>query len=150
MRLSAASHWSGLYSRAMGGRMTAPVLQSHLPYAPWLDPAAWRLPGVRPLDAADWLARDDAFAGQMALRDALIDQREPEVHALNPVAHAAAGECLDLVVEALSSSEGYAIGRDSITRPDGVAVPLDRRSPLLTIGRLVQEDMCLLLKGRTG
>ena len=130
--------------------MTEPVLQSHLPHAPWLDPVARRLPGVRPLDAADWLVRDDAFAGQMALRDSLIDEREGEVHVLNPSAFEAAQECLDLVLEALSSSEGYTIGPDAITRPDGVAVPLDRDRPLLTIGRLVQEDMCLLLKGRTG
>ena len=29
-------------------------------------------------------------------------------------------------------------------RPDGAVVPLDRAAPLLTLGRLVQEDLCIL------
>ena len=31
-----------------------------------------------------------------------------------------------------------------LTRPDGVTVPLDPGQPLLTLGRLVQQDLCLM------
>ena len=31
-----------------------------------------------------------------------------------------------------------------LTRPDGTTVPLDPAQPLLTLGRLVQEDLCLM------
>lgn len=51
------------------------ILQSHLPLAPWMDPRTARLPGVLPVEGADWLIRDDAFAAQMALRDHLIADR---------------------------------------------------------------------------
>ena len=49
-----------------------PILQSRLPHAPWMDPRTARLPGVLPHDGQDWLAVDDAYGAQMALRDQLI------------------------------------------------------------------------------
>ncbi len=38
----------------------------------------------------------------------------------------------------------------AMRRPDGVAVPLDRARPLATLGRLVQEDICILQPGGGG
>ena len=52
--------------------MTQPILQSRLPFAPWMDPRTARLPGILPVEGADWLRVDDAFALQMAERDARI------------------------------------------------------------------------------
>lgn len=127
-----------------------PVLHSSLPFAPWLDPAAWRLPGMQPLEGAGWLLRDDAFAGQMALRDRLLTDKRQDVLAVMPEAGDAAAECLSRVLDALARDPGYTIGETTILRPDGVTVPLDRTDPLLTIGRLIQEDVCLLLPGPEG
>lgn len=121
-----------------------PVLQVSLPDAPWCDPAAWRLPGIQPVDPEDWLIRDEAFAGQMALRDRLIADRETDVHALLPEAVPAAEECFDTALATLAGDPGYEIGGRSARRPDGVTVPLDRTRPLLTLGRLVQADVCLM------
>ncbi|MFC7705048.1 DUF3445 domain-containing protein [Plastorhodobacter daqingensis] len=120
-----------------------PVFHTRLPVAPWAAPHTRRLPGIQPLDPADWLAVDEAYAGQMALRDVLIAGRAP-VHALAPIAEAAAEELLDLVLSHLPAL-GFSLG-DAITRPDGLCVPLDRRAPLLTLGRLCQEDFCILQK----
>jgi len=120
------------------------VLQDHLPDAPWTDAVAWRLPGIRPIEPDGWLTRDEAFAGQMKLRDRLIATREAEVHALLPEALRAAEECLETVLASLHCDAGYAIGADMVRRPDGVTVPLDRAAPLLTLGRLVQADFCLM------
>jgi dimethylamine monooxygenase subunit A len=118
-----------------------PILQSRLPHLAWMDPATRRLPGVMPLAGDDWLRVDDAFAGQMALRDRLIAQRPGAVHALLPEGEAAADELLALVLARLP---GYRVGTGVVRRPDGVEVALDRATPLVTLGRLVQEDLCLM------
>ncbi len=122
------------------------VLQTRLPAIPWLDPRLARLPGILPLDPADWLATDEAFAGQMAERDRLIAIRPADVHALLPAAFPAAAELYQMIFARLPGL-GYRLSDDLAIRPDGVAVPLDPRQPLLTLGRLVQEDLCLMQAG---
>lgn len=121
-----------------------PILQRRLPFAPWADPRHRRLPGVQPLPAGTWLLRDDAFAAQMAERDRLIDTAPAAVHALLPEARPAAVELFALVLAKLSQDDGYRVGPQAVTRPDGQRVPLDPAQPLLTLGRLVQADLCLL------
>jgi dimethylamine monooxygenase subunit A len=123
--------------------MTA-VLQSHLPFAPWMDPRTSRLPGVVPLEGDAWLRVDDAFAGQMAERDRLIADRPGVVHDLLPEGQGAAAELYARVLARLAGQPGYRIASDAVTRPDGVTIALDPASPLLTLGRLVQEDLCIL------
>lgn len=130
--------------------MENPVLQDRLPLAPWMVPALARLPGMRPCGAEDWLRRDEAFAGQMARRDWLIATRQPLVHALLPEGRAAAEELYRRVLARLAEDGDYEIGADRVRRPDGVVVPLDPRWPLVTLGRLVQEDLCLLAEGPEG
>lgn len=124
----------------------SPVLHSALPVIPWLDPRLTRLPGMLPLDPADWLVSDEAHAGQMALRDRLIAERPDAVHALTEAARPAAEELYALVLGLLPGL-GVRVGRGEALRPDGVAVPLDPGAPLLTLGRLVQEDLCLMEAG---
>lgn len=133
--------------------MTAgPVLQDSLPVAAWTEAATRRLPGVQPLGGAPWLLRDDAFAGQMALRDALLAERADRVMASLPGCEAALDEVLDAVLAHLRTDPGYRFGAraGAVTRPDGVTVPLDRARPLATLGRLVQEDLCLLAPASDG
>ena len=125
------------------------ILQSRLPFAPWLDPRNRRLPGIQPLDPADWLMCDDAFAAQMAERDRLIAEMPEAVHALLPEAEGAARELLDRVLAELAMP-GYVRTPGAVTRPDGVRVPVEAERPLLTLGRLVQEDFCLMQRGEGG
>jgi hypothetical protein len=122
----------------------AAVLHHTLPHARWMDPRTARLPGMLPVDPGDWLRVDEAFAGQMALRDALLAERPDEVRALLPGGREAAAELLDRVLAGVAATPGYRVGADAVTRPDGVTVPLDRGDPMLTAGRLVQCDLCLL------
>lgn len=103
-----------------------------------------RLPGIQPMEAGDYLRVDDAFAPQMALRTQLIAQKQKDVHALLPCADAASQELYDMVLARLSHSTLYQFGPDWAQRPDGVRVNLDRSNPLLTLGALVQEDLCIL------
>ncbi len=107
--------------------------------------ALGRLPGTRPLDPADWLVTDEAFGEQMALRDSLVETRREEVIALDYDARDAAAELLDNVVAALDDGQGYRVAA-AVRRPDGVEVPVERQDPLGTLGRLVQEDFCILQK----
>lgn len=124
--------------------MDMPVLQDRLTFAPWMDPVTARLPGMRPCGAEDWLRRDEAFAGQMARRDALIAARLPLVHAILPEGAAAATELLAVTLARLARDPGYEMGDGWVRRPDGMRVVLDGDRPLVTLGRLVQEDLCLM------
>ena len=125
------------------------VLQSRLPFAPWADPRTRRLPGIVPLDMAEWIDIDDAYAGQMALRDGLIANRPEAVHGLTEAARPAADELYAMLLELLPGL-GFVLDEGSALRPDGVRVPLDPGQPLLTLGRLVQEDLMLMLPGESG
>lgn len=131
-----------LLAKAQSGPYTGgmdPIKQSSLPYK-----VPERLPGTAPMDPADWLLMDDAFAGQMALRDELIATRPEDVLALDPGARAPAEELLATVLDVLRDRPGYRVEEMSVTRPDAVTVPLLPEAPMATLGRLVQEDFCIM------
>ncbi|MBB5514746.1 hypothetical protein FHS89_000752 [Rubricella aquisinus] len=115
---------------------------------PWRDPYLKDAPGMRPLPIAEWLVRDADFAAHMAQRDHLVTMA-PGCIAAMPDSRAACLELLDTVVTALSRDAGYTVGKTSIRRPDGVDVAIDRDSPLVSLGRLVPEDL-LILEGARG
>lgn len=109
-----------------------------------MTPATARLPGILPVEGEDWLRVDDAFAGQMAERDRLIATAPEAVHALLPEAEEAAGELLDKVLDRLTRLPGFTLAADAVHRPDGQMIGVERTTPLLTLGRLVQPDFCIL------
>lgn len=108
-----------------------------------MEGRTWRLPGTVPL-VGDWVQRDEAFAGQMAERDRLIAARADAVHGVLPDARQAADELYAVVLEKLRADGGYEVGPREVRRPDGVRVDLAPDAPLLTLGRLVQADLCLM------
>jgi len=130
----------------LGRDMKTAVLQSHLPYTPWLDPALRRLPGIQPVPVGAWLQFDDAYGAQLAEKKRLIGTRSSDVLALDPGAEAAAQELLFRVVEELRGQAGFVVSQEAVTRPDGVVVPLEPAHPLETLSQLVQEDFCILQK----
>ena len=126
--------------------MDEAILQDRLFDAPWGDPSFRRLPGMRPVGADDWMLVDEVFARQMALRDRFLAARRDEVVAMLPGAREAAEEMLDLVLATLARRADFAVGPEAVRRPDGVDVPILRDDPFGTVGRLLQEDVCLLEK----
>lgn len=121
------------------------ICQKSLPVAPWMDALAARLPGLQPVAAGDWLRVDDAYAGQMAYRDRLLESRRDEVvmRAAGPVA--AEAVLLDQVVEAVLGLPGFARVAGGIRRPDGVVIdPAREDSPIVAAARLAQEDFLIL------
>ena len=125
-----------------------PILQARLPHLAWIDPRTRRLPGILPVEGRDWLRVDEAYAPQMALRDRLILAQPDLVHALLPYARPAADELYAAAIDWLRTEPGFDVADTTATRPDGTEVPLDAAQPLLTLGRLLQEDLCLM--ERTG
>lgn len=124
-------------------------LHARLPFAPWADPRTRRMPGVLPLDPDDWLRVDEAYAAQMALRDRLIAGRPDEVIAALPGAAAAVDELFGAVMPLLPSL-GFAVAGHGVRRPDGVDVVPDPARPLWTLGRLLQNDFCVMQEDGQG
>jgi hypothetical protein len=118
------------------------------PYTPFTDPRLARPPGLMPLDPAEWFVVHGDFAGQMAYREKLLTERRDTVFALLPEGCAAAGELLEAVLDTIAALPGYRFGDGAVIRPDGVRVSLDPDDPLATAGRLVADDLCLLLPDR--
>lgn len=117
-----------------------PVLQRRIPYD-ISTPAP--LPGVRPLGCEPILLRDEAFGGQMQERDRLLRDHRDLVLQMSEQARASAEELLGFV---LSSAYPEQSGAESVLRPDGVKVRIDWSDPLATVGRLTQQDFCILQK----
>lgn len=114
------------------------ILQDTLPYDPFQQP---RLPGIKPLEMADWLKPDEAFAAQMAERDRLIAAQRDAVIAMQPEALEPARELLDMAAGQL-----YGGADGTVRRADGVEVALDRQDPMAALGRIAQQDFCILEK----
>lgn len=127
----------------------APILNTHLPFLAWMDPCLARLPGIQPLDRGDWLRVDDAYAAQMAERVRLIATIPGKVHALLPCAEDPARELAALIATHLPSL-GFRREGEGWRCPDGRSVADDPAAPLMTLGRLVQEDLCILQPGPDG
>ena len=120
-----------------------PILQTRLGYDPTHHKA---LPGIAPMDPADWIIVDDAHAPQMAERARLLAERRDKIIAMDPGARPAAAELLDAVLGVLATRADHSVGAGQVRRPDGVTVAIDRDDPMGTLGYLVQQDLCLMEK----
>ncbi|UWQ55379.1 heme-dependent oxidative N-demethylase family protein [Leisingera caerulea] len=114
------------------------ILQKTIPYNPLEER---KLPGIQPLEPDRWLVADDAYADQMAERERLLATRRDAVLRLDANAMAAAQELLRMALDALDIGAG-----DTALRPDGMRVTVDLEDPLGTLGRLAQQDFCILQK----
>jgi hypothetical protein len=91
--------------------------------------------GLRPLEPDDWLERDDHAEEELAQKTTLLAEHYDDVVATQPAGEAASHELLGEVREFL--------GR---VHP-GVATTVDdEEHPLVAASRLVQDDLCVLVK----
>ncbi len=118
------------------------ILQSALPAE---MRGAHALPGVAPCGPDDWLRVDDAYAAQMAYRIEMLDRIRPKVLWSQPDALPAAREALREVL-AILPGLGFTMSPQQVLCPDGRRVDLDWGNPMLTLGHLVQQDICILQK----
>lgn len=125
------------------------MLQAAPAATPWRAAHTRRLPGIQPVDGADWLTLDDAYAGQLAARERLLDTRSDAVLAQTGAGQHPAREALASVLELLRQRPGFRVESQAVTCPDGRRVALEG-CPLRVLGRLIQEDLCLLVKPDRG
>lgn len=106
--------------------------------------------GLRPLDLHDWMEIDDRLTDYLAQKEALIASRPNVVFRAAPSSLEAQEETLRLIAEHLPQRypDSY-IREGSVIRilSSGKTVELDgEEPPLLTAGRLVQEDLVLMTR----
>ncbi|MDE3064368.1 MAG: DUF3445 domain-containing protein [Acidobacteriota bacterium] len=104
-----------------------------------LDDRGWRLAmGLRPLDEADWLEVDDRREGELAMKERLLAERRDAVVATRPAGDAPSAELLDLVRAWLRAHH------------PGLETSVDAgEHPIVAASRLVQEDLCVLVRSDT-
>ena len=120
------------------------ITQKTLTVAPWRMAATNRLPGLAPIADGDWLWIDDAYPKQMAYRDWLLTHKRDAVQAKTQGAEAAIEECARFILDQISLRSDFLVGDASVTRPDGVGITKDMSLDM--IGRLIQQDICILEK----
>jgi len=127
----------------------------------WLDELdlkvgpPWLSMGIRTLDLDDWLVLDDRYADELDLKRRLLSERSDDVFAARPDALDASTEVLELVTAWLAGHHpdlhpppsepvvgSASLGQDRATgsRAGGPRHPLD------VAGRMVQEDLCVLVE----
>jgi dimethylamine monooxygenase subunit A len=105
------------------------------PYVP-LDARGWRLSmGLRPLDIANWLEVDEHLDEERALKTQLLDDEYDVVVATTPEGDEASRELLQEIRENLHA---HHLGVDT-TIDEG-------EHPIVAASRLVQEDLCVLVR----
>ncbi|GGL63695.1 heme-dependent oxidative N-demethylase family protein [Wenxinia marina] len=106
--------------------------------------AAAPLPRMTAVAEADWFRIDASYAAQLAEKAGIIDAHGAAALDALPGSEAAQDELLDLALGWMARRDGFDVRGDAVVRPDGVRVAVERGAPLLTLSRLVQEDVCLI------
>lgn len=123
----------------MNGERARPIYQPYLDGKP--VPFRWRL-GLRPLDLADWLQVTDHYDHEVALKhrysDEFPDTTLRFLDGIEPEGH----EVLEAIVAHLRAHDPTRFGHLTAD-PAG-------RHPLDVAGRLVQEDLVLLVEREQG
>ncbi|MCU1454040.1 MAG: hypothetical protein JWN46_2186 [Acidimicrobiales bacterium] len=116
--------------------------------ADWLDELVlraegppWLSMGLGRIDEERWLVADERRPAELALRADLLDRRHGEVFAALAGTQDAGAEVLDLVRSWLAR-RGLP---DTVSEPDDRDVHAHPRHPLEVAGRLVQEDLVLMV-----
>ncbi|MEE3623224.1 DUF3445 domain-containing protein [Nitrospirillum sp. BR 11752] len=135
--------------------MAAWTLPPEQPCWPF-DGGDWRMAmGLMALNPARWLMVDDSCPALLAERRALLAQRHGAVTGFLPGSHDAQAEVLALMADHLPRHFPGAYvreGRRLTCRLTGEVWDLDAAgpNPLEVAGRLVAEDLCLLLPDAAG
>ena len=125
------------------------------PYLP-LDGGRFRLMmGLMPLALEQWIEIDHRFTAALAAKRALLEARHSEVFAALDEAAAPAAELVAILADHLARYAPARFRREGhrlLNLAAGEEWDLVRSDlhPLDLAGRLVQEDLCLMLPGESG
>jgi hypothetical protein len=110
-------------------------LTTSFPYLP-LDAKGWRLAmGLRPLDLSTWFEIDGRYDEEMALKATLLKDSYDVVVATNPEGDEASRE---LLAEVRGFLRTY--------HPGLAPAVIEGEHPIVEASRLVQEDLCVLVR----
>ena len=126
--------------------MTRPQLASPLSM---VDGSPWRLSmGLHRLDPNEWLEVDERRAEELHAKAALLDRDRADVLVTLPEGDAASRELLGLVVTDVTSLHDLveASGTLLTDRRTTLVVDTARAHPVEAAARLVQEDLCVLVR----
>ena len=105
------------------------------PYVP-LDARGWRLSmGLRPLESAAWLEVDEKFRDELDLKTRLLKENYDVVVATNPEGDDASHELLEEIIRNLREHH-----------PGANTAVDESEHPVVAASRLVQEDLCVLVR----
>ena len=124
-----------------------------MPHYSFLDGPYRLTMGLRALDLQDWIEVGRDFDQQMAERNRLLRERHDEVFAALPESAPGQAEVLELLLDHLPArfpSLFERCGAGLVRRRTGERFESDPARPLLAVGRMVQEDFCLMQKGSSG
>ncbi len=110
-------------------------MSSAVEYVP-LDPKGWRLAmGLRPLDLEQWLEADEHRDEELALKDQLLANSHDVVVATNPEGDEGSLELLEEIQANLATFHRAL-----------ATAPISAEHPIVAASRLVQEDLCVLMR----
>jgi dimethylamine monooxygenase subunit A len=113
-------------------------VSSAFPYVP-LDPKGWRLSmGLRPLDLEQWLEVDEHRDEELELKDHLLERSYDTVVATESQGDEGSEELLEEIRANLQSFH-----------PALVSTGSGADHPIVTASRLIQEDLCVLVRDDT-
>jgi hypothetical protein len=124
-----------------------------LRHRPFLDGPFRLAMGVRALETGGWIEPGADFPAQMLCRRQLLEARPEAVLAALPGSETAAAELkVKLVAHLLHyHAAAYVEQRGAVVeRRTGTRLTLEGTAPLALVGRLVQEDFCLLQRRAGG
>jgi dimethylamine monooxygenase subunit A len=108
---------------------------SDFPYVP-LEAKGWRMAmGLRPLDMDRWLEVDEQRDVELALKRELLASKYDVVVATNPAGDAGSVELLGEVTAFLATHA-----------PHVVTAVRNEEHPIVAASRMVQEDLCVLVR----
>ncbi len=116
-------------------------------HRPFFKSAARHAMGIKALDPAEWIMFGEDAARQLAERRRLLDERPEDVLAALPGSEDGQAELLTLLLDHLEHHAGdrYRITTDTVFEPaTGWHCRRPAASALDLVGRLVQEDFCVL------
>lgn len=110
-------------------------MTSPFAYQP-LDPKGWRMAmGLRPLDPATWLEVDERRDEELALKKDLLASRYDVVVCTDPSGDAASAELLE-EIEHFMATYHHTAALDATSS----------EHPVVAAARLVQEDLCVMVR----
>jgi len=123
-------------------------------HLPFMNAAAYPTLGLKPLPQSKWLDIDEEFESELRCKAQLLAQRHRDVFAALPGSEAAQTEALHMLSDHLLTHfpDRYEGSDQGITlKPkQHWAFSEFESAPLDLAGRLVQEDLCILLPGLAG